>query len=497
MLSADQAWSELTAHMREVSLLQSAGGVLVWDQQTHLPRGAATQRGQQVALISRLAHEGFTSSKVGDLLGTLADAQLPARHAAAVSNLRREYARATRVSADLVRRLEEAHAAGFQAWLTAKQASNFAQLVPALSRVIDLKLELADAIGPGRPAYDVLLEEYEPDGSVATLRPMFSRLQAGLVELVDSVRGHTHPPDLDAAFPVEGQHALHLEVLKALGFDDHRGRLDVSEHPFTTGLGDGDTRITTHLYETNLLAGLGGTIHEAGHGMYEQGLPKDFPGTTLDQASSIGMHESQSRFWENFIGRSLPFFQWISPKIEAHCGRAVDPQTLYRAANRIQPSLIRIFADEVTYNLHIIVRFELELALVEGTLAVADLPEAWNAGYRKALGVVPDSEDKGVLQDVHWASGAFAYFPTYTLGNLSAASLSVAIERDLPDLWSDVGRGEFAPTLGWLRDKVHRHGMGLNASQIVEAAAGKRDSVDDLLSHLWNRHGALYGVTRP
>jgi carboxypeptidase Taq len=257
-------------------------------------------------------------------------------------------------------------------------------------------------------------------------------------------------------------------------------------------MGRNDVRLTTHLYEDDLLGGLTGTIHEAGHGMYEQGLPADLAGTSIAAAAGMGLHESQSRFWENVIGRSLPFFEWLVPLIKQHFpDDNLSPADWYGHANRVERSLIRIQADEATYNLHIIIRFELELALLSGELSVADLPDAWNAAYRDLLGVSPDSPNDGVLQDVHWSNGLFGYFPSYTIGNLYAASFRYQMQDDVPDMWTNVADGDFGPVLAWLRDKVHRHGHSLDAPDIFRAAVGDRDPVADLMAHLNERQAAL------
>jgi len=292
-------------------------------------------------------------------------------------------------------------------------------------------------------------------------------------------------------------------VAKALGFDFDGGRLDRSEHPFSTGQGEGDVRITARLVPTDLLGGLGGTIHETGHGLYEQGLPHQHAGTTVREAASYGLHESQSRFWENYIGRSRPFASFLA-KVAAevltpHLAAGQSPpdaETIFRAQNRVERSLIRTQADEVTYNLHIIVRFELELAIFEEKLALEDVPAAWNEKYQRYLGITPPDDARGCLQDVHWSSGSFGYFPSYTLGNLYAASFGKTMERDLPGLWQGVERGDFAAPLAWLREKVHHRGHVLEAPEIVRDAVGDRDHVEDLLSYLWERVGTLYGVSR-
>jgi len=498
----DDAWDEMVAWFKEISTLGQVQALLGWDQQTYLPPGGAAGRSEHLALLARLIHERVTAPRGSALLDQVA-AEIPTCEGdktlrqAAVRNLRREVQRATRVPADLVERMSKAHSDGFAAWVNAKENSDFGAFEPHLTNIVELARERAAAINPHRPAYDVLLDEFEPGCTAASLVPMFERLAAGLRPLIAGVGRVEQPPKFTDEFDVARQKTLHKEVAEQLGFDTNDGRLDLAEHPFTTGLGPRDIRITTHLYSDDLLGGLSGTTHEAGHAMYEQGLPKAWAGTGVGDPASFRLHESQSRFWENTIGGSLPFLRWFRGRLLHHFpGASVTAEQMHRSYNRVEPGLIRVLADEVTYNLHIIVRFELEQALIDGSLAVAELPAAWNDAYEKHLGVRAPDDAQGVLQDVHWSMGAFGYFPSYTLGNLYAASLGCAMQEDIPDLWSQVGRGEFGAILGWLRRNVHEKGHLVDAPEIVNDAVGERDSVEDLLSYLWARHGRLYGLTR-
>lgn len=492
---SDTAWNHVTTHVNELQTLAGVHGLLQWDQQVNMPPAAAGLRAQQNALMAGLVHARLTAPAFGDALTALLPSSDPVRKASA-AHLKRDYDRNTKLSADLVDRLARAQANGFQAWMAARQADDFQVFVPALTELVELSQAKAAAIDASRPAYDVLLDEFDYGTSTATLVPMFARLRDGLTELVRATQDAPPVPRIDQHVPVNIQKRLHETVISALGYDLSAGRLDMAQHPFSIGLGRGDVRITTHLYDNDLLSGLGGTVHEAGHAMYEQGLPHEtLSGTGLNTAASYGLHESQSRFWENTIGGSLPFFQWFSGQL-AHEDIHVSAEALYRASNRIEPGLIRISGDEVTYNLHILLRFELEVALFNGSLAVNDIPDAWNAGMQTLLGQSPSSDVTGALQDVHWSSGAFGYFPSYTLGNLYAASIGVALQDALPDLWQQVGRGEFGCVLSWLRTHIHSQGSLLSAPQIVQQAVGERDSVEDLLNHLWSRHGTLYGVRR-
>jgi len=394
--------------------------------------------------------------------------------------------------------LSEGAAHGFQAWLAARKANDFALFRESLEHLVGLRRQVCEVIDPNAHPYELLLQEFDPGTSVAELRQLFARLTGGLRELIEAIGAVEPLPTYGERFPVEGQREAFRRVAAAMGYDLAAGRIDISEHPFTTSLGPGDTRITIRVFENDLLGGLGPTVHEAGHALYEQGLPWEKVGSSVGQAAGMGLHESQSRLWENFIGRSAPFMRWFTGEMEAVFeGRSVDAGALFRAANRVAPTLTRVEADEVTYNLHVGIRFELELALLEGSLEVRDLPAAWNDSYEKVLGIRPPDDLRGVLQDVHWSHGMFGYFPSYTLGNLYAASMGATLEEHMPTLWQDVERGAFGDVLAWLREHVHSRGHVHDAPRLVADAVGERDHVEDLLSYLWSRHGLLHGVTRP
>jgi len=492
------SWQALVAHERETDVLSSVRSLLAWDQRTFLPTGGTAWRGEQLKAMSKLMHERATDPRVGDWLTDLEGSNLNALQAASVRNLRRSYDRIVRVPQDLALRLAVASSNGFAAWIEAKSENDFAAFAPHIETLVALRREQAHAMDPDVHPYDALLAGFDPGATVEDLQTLFARLREGLVQLIDALRDVEPMPRVQQAFDPQVQRALHAEVVEALGYDLNHGRIDLAEHPFTMGLHVSDVRITTHLHENDLLGGLGGTIHECGHAMYEQGLPVQHRGTGTDRAASLGLHESQSRFWENYIGRSRPFFKWFDPFLQRHFpGSGVSPEDLYRGANRVVPGPIRVTADEVTYNLHIIARFELEVALIAGTLAVSDLPEAWNQKYEDLLGITPPDPARGVLQDVHWSSGAFGYFPSYTLGNLYAASLGAAMTAELDGLWEQVEAGQFGEILAWLRDRIHRHGHMLDAPDRIRVAVGERDHVEELLSYLWGRHGRLHGVSRP
>ncbi len=492
------AWTALTERMNELDNFNGLRAVLEWDKQVKMPPQGAAARAAQVELVSALAHRRLVEPEVGEWLSTLeAEADLEPFRVAAVRNLRRAYDRAVKIPEELVRAIARAQQAGFSAWMQAKQADDFAPFAGPLAEILRLERESAALLKTDEAhLYDVLLVPFDPGTTVAWLDPMFDRLARGVGELLDALDGRPAPDAIQGTFDAAAQRALHDRIIVDLGYDLAAGRLDEAEHPFTITFGPGDTRITTHFYEDDLVKGLGGTIHETGHALYEQGIPRDWRGTTVGQAAGMGIHESQSRLWENFIGRSLPFCRYLAPLVEEHLGHRVSPEALYGAQNRVRRSLIRIAADEATYNLHIIVRYRLEKALITGDLRVPDLPGAWADLYEEVVGVRPSGPAEGVLQDVHWAAGALGYFPSYTIGNLYAASLGAALVEERPQLWAEVENGDFAPTLAWLRERIHRQGHLQDAPGIIADAVGERDHVADLLDHLWGRQGALYGAER-
>jgi carboxypeptidase Taq len=497
MQDESATYEALTRHFQRIATLDGARAVLAWDQQTYQPPAGAAARGAQLTLLTELSHEALVDPQVTAWLDAL-EAHPPAdpARAAGVAHLRKWVRRERCVPAALVREIATLQSEAFEAWIEAKQHSRYDRFAPVLGAIVRAMRTRAQAIDPHRHPYDVLLDEYDAGTTAAGLTHTFGRLQTGLTSLLQAIARAPHPPPCAIPMPVDSQLAVHREVARALGYDLNAGRIDLAEHPFTIGIGTGDVRITTHLHAEDLLAGLSGTIHEVGHGLYEQGLPRHLLGTGLEGAASMGLHESQSRFWENQIGRSRPFLAWLAGHLSARDSAfaALDPEALYRGQNRVSPGLIRIHADEVTYNLHIIARFDLELALFEDRVTVDDLPAAWNARYRDYLGVEVPDDAHGVLQDVHWSGGAFGYFPSYTLGNLYAASLTAGMEAALPDLWHDVAAGRFDAPLAWLRTNLHQHGARWEAPELVARAVGARDAVADLLDHLWRRHGALYGA---
>lgn len=489
------AYQQLTEHFARYEMLDGIIGQLSWDHQTYLPRKAGPGRGEQVAFLSEHRHALVTDDRVLGWVEAVEAAAPTADALATCRQVRRQVLRARALPASLVARRARLGNDGFAAWMEAREANDPTPFLGILGELLEVEREVAQRVDPDRPAYDVMLDESDPGVTSASLVPMFARLAEGLGELLDALDGRPVPEPLGLEVPEAVQVAWHHDLLRAVGYDLDRGRLDASEHPFTVRTGPSDVRITTRVRRDDVLSGLYGTVHEAGHGMYEQGMP-ELPGSLLGQCASLGLHESQSRLWENGIGRSAPFVRFAAGRLAEHLGQPVDAERMASAALRVGRSLVRVEADEVTYNLHIIVRFEIERALVAGELAVADLPEAWNAAYERHLGLVPPDARQGVLQDVHWSGGSFGYFPSYTLGNLYAASLLRGLEADVPTLWADVEAGRFEGALGWLRTHVHARGARTDADSVVREAVGERDAVADLLDSLWARYGTAYGVRR-
>jgi carboxypeptidase Taq len=498
---ADTPWDLVAARMADLRALQGAIAVLSWDQETYLPPKGALARGDQLATLQGLHHQKLTAPDLGDALAA-SEAQ-PANDAtrrATLRALRFDRDRAIRVPERLVRELAQLQSAALVAWREAREKSEFARFAPHLERLVALRREQADAIGvpPGGERYDTLLEGYEEGMRVARLEPLFARLTSWLVPLVARLADAPPPPDPFAGrrFDADAQWRFSFEILEAMGFDLQAGRLDRSVHPFSLSADPGDVRLTTRIAEDLPFSSVFSVIHEGGHGLYEQGLPVEHRRTFLCAASSMGLHESQSRLWENLVGRSLPFWKHFYPRFQARFPalEGVPLRVFHRALNRVERSLIRTESDELTYNLHIALRFELELGLVRGGLRVADLPAAWNDRMQTLLGRRPARDAEGVLQDIHWATGDIGYFPTYTLGNLYAASLFAAAQRALPRLEDDIAEGRLLPLRDWLRERVHRVGRALTAEEIVRGATGRGLQDDDFRAYLEAKYASLYSA---
>jgi carboxypeptidase Taq len=494
----DDSREALLGRMRELKDLSGIIGLATWDQETHLPTKAEEARAEQLSTLQGLYHQRLTAPEVGEWLGAFAQGAQSDDERAMARVLARERDRAVRVPVELVRALAEAQGAALTAWRSAREARSFQPFAPALDRLLALRREQADAIGYPGERYDALLDGFEPGMRTARLMPVLHALRDQLLPLVQALEGWPASADVLAGvrFSAEAQWRFTVELLGRLGFDLEAGRQDRSAHPFTGGTHPTDVRLTTRIVEDNLSAAVFGTIHECGHGLYEQGFRKADHRTPLAAAPSMGLHESQSRLWENLVGRSLPFWRAFYPRLQTYFPTqlgGVAVEEFHAALNRVAPSAIRVEADEVTYNLHIVLRTELELELLRGNLPVAELPGAWNAATRSLLGLEPADDVKGVLQDIHWAWGELGYFPTYALGNLYAASLLAAAERALPGLWEAIGDGDVAPLRTWLRSEVHAQGSRLDAEDLVHHVTGKGLTDADFIAYLRGKYGGLSG----
>lgn len=501
-----KTWQWVCEQAREAMLLQTTADTLEWDERTGMPPSAGDYRAKQVALLRGEVHRRRTDELLGNAIDVLCEAtkDLPANGivAASVRGLSRDYKRNRCLPTDLVKRTAEATVRGQQLWDKARKADDYSIFQDALDGVIELKREAGDRISDGtdRSCYEALLDEYEPGASVASLQTAFDELRKPLVKLIASIKDSANPPDtksLEQNFDTDAQRRFSRTIAEAVGFDFNRGRLDETSHPFCTTLGPSDIRILTRFENNWLPSGLYGTLHEAGHGMYEQGLVQDWFGLPAGSYVSLGIHESQSRLWENQVGRSEAFCQWMHPRAQSTFTPlldSVDAKSLYQSVNTIRPSLIRVEADEATYNLHILIRFDLERQLIEGSLHADELPEAWNDRYQSDLGVVAPSDADGVLQDVHWSAGLIGYFPTYTLGNLASAQIFETAEKQIPDLHDQIRNGEFGGLLEWLGTHVHQHGACYTGSELIENLSGEPLSAAPLMRYLTDKLTPIYGL---
>ncbi len=488
----------------EADDLKSAANVLVWDQSTYMPPGGGQARARQLATLERLAHEKFTSPQIGRLLDQLRpyEESLPyeSDEASLIRVTRREYERKVKVPADFVARFSAHTAETYDAWTTAKPANDWPRMMPLLEKTLDLSREYSNYFPGSEHPADPLIDLQDFGMKASSLRKLFAELRAQLVPLVQAITAR--PPIDDSCvfqhFPEGPQLAFGLEVIKRLGYDFERGRQDKTHHPFETAFSIGDVRITTHVKENDLRDALFSTIHESGHAMYDQGVNPAYEGTPLAEGTSAGVHESQSRLWENVVGRSRGFWEFFYPRLQAafpnQLGK-VSLDTFYGAINKVERSLVRMDADEVTYNLHIMSRLDFELQLLEGALAVRDLPEAWHERLEADLGIAPTNDHDGVLQDVHWYSDYIGgVFQGYTLGNIMAAQFYEAALRAYPDIPAQIKAGEFSTLHGWLKENIYQHGMKFTANELLERATGGLLSIEPYMRYLRGKYQSLYGL---
>ncbi|MFC7167018.1 carboxypeptidase M32 [Halospeciosus flavus] len=496
---APEAYHTLLDQYRRVSNLGSAQGVLSWDQQVTMPEGGTPARSKQLSTLSGLHQELLTSDEIADSLDELEDEDLSPTQAAVVREIDREYRRAERVPQTLVEEISETTSEALPAWEQARAEDDFSQFAPYLEKLVELKREYAEHIDPDRDAYEVLFEEYEPYLGLDTAEDVLQRLRDELVPLLDDIR----ESDADLASPFEGgeypedvQEDLSRDILDDLGYDWEHGRLDTSSHPFTSG-NQFDSRITTRFDESDPLGALMATVHEFGHAFYSLGLPREEFGTPLGESRDLTVHESQSRLWENHVGRTEAFWEHNAERVrDAFDGLDdVSAREFYEAANRVyEDNLIRVEADELTYHMHIVVRFEIERDLIAGDLAVEDVPEVWNDKYEEYLGIRPDSDAEGCLQDIHWSHGNFGYFPTYSLGSVLAAQLDATVREEVDEFDAKVRDGDFEDLRTWLRENVHQHGARYTTPELVEEATGEAFTADYFVDYLTAKFADLYDL---
>jgi len=498
----DKKLQQLKMYLAEITDLNGAAALLGWDQQVNLPPEGAAARGEQLGTLGRIAHDRGTSPELGKLLNELkpyaAGLDPDSDEARLIKVAAGDYDKAIRVPSDSIVESSQIQSLAYQAWVAARQKSDFSLFRPHLEKVIELAQRYVTFFPPADHPYDVLLDDYEPGMKTAEVQAIFNAIRPKQVELIKTIAGKPQVDDsfLHQPFDEKKQWDFGVEVITRFGYDWRRGRQDKAPHPFTQSTSSGDVRITTRVDPNFLNTMLFGTMHECGHGLYDQGHAPELERSPLSAGASLAVHESQSRLWENLVGRSLPFWQHFYPRLQAVFPqlKKVSLDKFYRGINRVQPSFIRVEADEATYNLHIMLRLEIEIAMLEGRVAVKDLPEVWNTKMQDYLGVTPPNDAEGVLQDVHWSSGMIGYFSTYALGNLISAQLWEKINQDLPDLSDEIRSGKFDGLLAWLREKVHRYGKKYEPQELVQKVTGSRIDPHPYLRYLNQKYGEIYGL---
>ncbi|MBN2041328.1 MAG: carboxypeptidase M32 [Spirochaetes bacterium] len=497
-----QKMQKLKDILAEMADLKGAIAVLGWDQQTYMPNGGTEARGRQSGTLGKVEHEMATSAELGRLLDELkpyAESLDPdSNDARMIKVAARDFDLATRVPSDFVVEQAQITAMANQAWAEARSKADFSIFQPHLEKIVDLTHRYVGFFPPADHPYDVLLDIYEPEMKTADVKKIFNELRPKQVELIKAISRKTRIDNsfLYQSFDEKNQWDFGIDVITRLGYDMNRGRQDKSEHPFTTGFSLNDVRITTRVESDFLSTMIFGSIHEAGHAMYAQGHSPELERTNLADGASLAIHESQSRMWENLVGRSLPFWEFFYQKLQEKFPQLnlVTLDNFYKGINKVEPSPVRIEADEATYNLHIMLRLELEIGIIEGKIQVKDLPEIWNAKMKEYLGIEPENDALGVLQDVHWSWGAFGYFSTYALGNLISAQLWENINQDIPDLSEQISSGKFDDLLSWLRKNIHSHGRKFMPQELVKKVTGSEIDPAPYLRYLKDKFGKIYGL---
>lgn len=500
-MTDNQQYNNYTSILQKAADLNNASAVLGWDQEVYMPAGGAHFRGRQLATLATMAHELLTSPELEALLTTLlADDTLTPTQRANVTRSYEDYTKNKKLPSTFVEQLSTQTSECFNAWIDARDKNDFSVFAPSLTKMIALKRQQADLYGYSAHPYDALLDEYEPGATVAMLDRIFDGVKAQLPPILASIKQAPQVDDLffHRHYPKAQQWDFSVDVLKAMGYDLHTGRQDYSVHPFTTSFSPQDVRITTRVDEHNYASLLWSTIHEGGHALYEQGLPTEEYGLPLGAAASLGIHESQSRLWENCVGRGPHFWQQFYPTLQAYFPQQladVSTHDFFKACNKVIPSLIRTEADELTYHFHVLIRYEIEKALIDGSLDVHDLPTRWNELYQHYLGITPPDHRTGVLQDVHWSHGSLGYFPTYTLGSFYAAQFYAQAAADIPGLEEQIATGNFHHLLTWLRTHIHAHGRRYVSEELCELVTGKKLDTQCFITYITHKYQQVYGIT--
>lgn len=497
--------TELKQKLLECGNIGAISGILEWDMQTMMPAKSSHFRGMQSSTVSGITHNLATSKELGDLINSLKEdseySKLNEDDKIIVDRALEDYTKAKKMPVELVKEVAQASSEAHVAWEEARKRDDFDVFKPHLEKMVGYSKKVADIYGYEKSPYDALVNEFEKGLTTEELDSIFGELKDAIIPFLDAIKNSSVKTSHDLVnkfYPEAGQWELCNEALNTIGYDFTRGRLDKSTHPFTTGFNPNDVRVTTRIDENYVCESFLGTIHEGGHGLYEQGLSVDNFGNALGQSVSLGVHESQSRLWENLVGRSKQFLKFFYPKFQKQFPenlKSVSFEDFYKSFNHVEPSLIRVGADEVTYNLHIILRYEMERDVIEGKIKVADFPEIWNEKMKKYLGITPPSVLKGVLQDVHW-TGLMGYFPSYSIGNIYSAQLYHKVLEEIPDLEDQIGQGDPSKLLDWLREKVHKHGRRYDPKILIEKATGEKPTARYFIDYINDRYGEIYEIAR-
>jgi carboxypeptidase Taq len=499
-----EKYQALVSHLTDIHYLSRGMGLIEWDMQVNMPPKAAAERGAMMASLSRLRHEMFTGEKTATLLAQAADEvkgmEYDSDEASMVRVVMQDYEQQTRLPAHWVSEWAQVTTEAQGIWAQARANNDFKAFLPTLERIMELARQSADYLGYQEHPYDALLGQFERGITAAQVKTIFDGHKPQLVELIAAIRKNSHRASSDLLhqpLDIEKQRQFGLWAAKSIGFDFERGRQDISVHPFASGIARTDVRLTTRFYPDFFNPAFFGLMHEAGHGMYEQGSGANLEGTPLSGGGSLGIHESQSRMWENLVGRSRNFWKWALPKLKETFPQqfgSVDLETFYRAINTVKPSYIRVEADEATYNLHIMLRFELEMALIKGDIQMANLPREWNDRFEAYLGITPPSDAMGVLQDVHWSAGLIGYFPTYALGNLLSSQFYNCALTDHPEIPDEIAEGRFDKLLTWLNRNIHQHGRKFTMDELVRRVTGEPINASAYIHYLQHKYSDIYDL---